>query len=90
MQYKDPDAKLAVNPNHQAYDQLQKKEIGTAAGAMSDLRRSSPSGHQVSQTRNRHSALGGNESMTRIGQESAGRAANAMINDYKQEYGTSI
>lgn len=28
--------------------------------------------------------------MTRIGQESAGRAANAMLNDYKPDYGSSI
>ena len=65
---------------------------------LSELRKSSPTGHNSNTQgppdhRNRHSSLSGADSMARIGQDSMGRAANAMMQDYSRgvpEYGSSI
>ncbi len=71
--------------------QLQKNNsASTPAGVISELRKSSPAGHKNPEERSgRNRELAANNSLTRIGQESAGRAANAMMYDYRSpEYGS--
>ena len=72
-------------------NQLQKSNnASTPAGVISELRKSSPSGHKGSDERSgRNRELAQNNSLTRIGQESAGRAGNAIMNDYRvPDYGS--
>ena len=93
---KDPYSNIPIKPNQMSMEnanQLQKHvTASTPAGVISELRKSSPSGHGEERS-NRGRELAQNNSLTRVGQDSAGRAANAMMADYRTgggEYGSSI
>ena len=93
--YKDPYANIAMKPTQMSKDnsnQLQKNvSASTPAGVISELRKSSPGGHRNNpdERSGRSRELAANNSLTRIGQESAGRAANAMMYDYRvPDYGS--
>ena len=84
--YKDPYANISMKPNQMSVEsayQLQKQVLNsTPAGVISDLRKSSPSGHKVSDERTLRNDRGGASSV--------GRAGNQILNDYRMpaEYGS--
>lgn len=83
-----------MKPNQMSMEnssQLQKHvHASTPAGVISELRKSSPTGHD-NHDRSRGRELAQNNSLTRVGQDSAARAANAMMADFKPgDYGSSI
>ena len=86
--YKDPYANIAAKPNNVKYESNYQLHNQVPAGMLSEIRKASPS-DSIGQPERQSRGRDGQGSLARIGNETAGRAANAMMHDYAMpEYGS--